>query len=55
MNENLELMMHVYKTSEMGAYSTNSLLEKLQTKENKIKHVLECELKEYQKERGEDN
>lgn len=49
MNENLELMMHVYKTSEMGAYSTNSLLEKLQTKENKIKHVLECEIKEYEK------
>ncbi len=49
MDENLELMMHVYKTAEMGAYSTNSLLSNLKNKENKIKHVLECELKEYQK------
>ena len=49
MNENMELMMHVYETSEMGVYSTKTLLKSLKNKENKIKHVLEMELKEYEK------
>ena len=49
MNENLELLMHIYKTSDMGVYSTKSLLDTLKTKENKIIHVLEMELKEYEK------
>ena len=48
MNENNELMMHVYKTAEMGVFTTKSLLSYIRTKENKIKHVLECELKEYE-------
>ena len=48
MNENNELMMHVYKTAEMGVFTTKSLLSYIKTKENKIKHVLECELKEYE-------
>ena len=40
--------MHVYKTSEMGVYSTTSLINNLKNRENKIKHVLEMELKEYE-------
>ena len=49
MNENMELIMHVYKSSEMGVYSTTSLINNLKNRENKIKHVLEMELKEYEK------
>ena len=49
MNENMELMMHVYEASEMGVYSTTSLINNLKNRENKIKHVLEMELKEYEK------
>lgn len=49
MNENLELMMHIYTSAEMGVYTTGQLIELLRKKENKIKHVLECELKEYEK------
>ena len=48
MNENMELIMHIYKTSEMGVYSTTSLIKNLKNRENKIKHVLEMELKEYE-------
>lgn len=49
MNENLELLMHVYQTAEMGVYTTNNLLTLLMKKDNKITHVLEEELKEYEK------
>ena len=49
MNENFELMMHVHETADMGVYTTTTLLNALKKKENKIKHVLECELKEYEK------
>lgn len=49
MDENNELMMHIYKTSEMGVYTTKTLLGYIKNKENKIKHVLESELKEYEK------
>lgn len=49
MNENNELLMHIYKTSEMGVYTTKTLLGYIKNKENKIKHVLESELKEYEK------
>ena len=49
MNENNELLMHIYKTAEMGVYTTKTLLNYIKNKENKIKHVLENELKEYEK------
>ena len=49
MNENLELLMHVYQTAEMGVYTTNNLFTLLMKKDNKIIHVLESELKEYEK------
>ena len=48
MNENNELLMHIYKTSEMGVFTTKTLLGYIKNKENKIKHVLESELKEYE-------
>ncbi len=49
MNENNELLMHIYKASEMGVESTKMVLDCIKTKDNKIKHVLESELKEYEK------
>ena len=49
MNENNELLMHIYKASEMGVESTKMVLDCIKTKVNKIKHVLESELKEYEK------
>lgn len=49
MDENLELLMHVYQTADMGVYATKNLLELLRKKDNKIIHVLEEELKEYEK------
>ena len=49
MNENMELVMHIYKDAEMGAYATNNLLTLLLKKENKIKNILEYEIKEYEK------
>ncbi len=48
MNENNELILHLYKSAEMGVYSTTCLVNALKNKENKIKHVLESELKEYE-------
>lgn len=49
MNENLELLMHIYQTADMGVYATKNLLDLLRKKDNKITHVLEEELKEYEK------
>ena len=53
MNESLELVKIVYKTAKMGVYTTKKLTEMLKTKENKIKHVLEEALKEYEKHMNE--
>lgn len=49
MNENIELLKHIYQTADMGVYATKNLLDLLKTKDNKINHVLEEELKEYEK------
>lgn len=49
MNENMELVKYLYKVNEMGYLSTKSLINNLKNRENKIKHVLEMELKEYEK------
>lgn len=49
MNENNELLMHIYKSAEMGVYSTTGLINALRNKDNKIKHVLEGEIKGYEK------
>ena len=49
MNENLELLTHIYETADMGSYTITTLLNKLKDKENKIKFVLEREIKDYAK------
>ena len=49
MNENMELLIHIYKTAEMGAYSTKKLLSNLKERDNKIKNLLEYEIEEYEK------
>ena len=48
MNENNELLEHVYKTVTMGAESTTNLLKALKERDNKIKGLIEEELKEYE-------
>ncbi len=48
MREKNELLMHIYNTAYMGEYSTNKLLTNLKNKDNKIKKILEDELKEYE-------
>lgn len=49
MDENLELLTHIYETAEMGSYTITTLVNKIKSKENKIKFVLEKEIKEYEK------
>ena len=48
MNRNLELLTDIYKNSEMGVFSTTTLMNKIKAKENKIKPVLENEIKLYE-------
>lgn len=48
MKEKNELLMHIYDVSYIGEYSTNKLLSTLKSKNNKIKSLLEDELKEYE-------
>ena len=49
MKEKNELLMHVYQTCDMGVKSTTKLLVLLKSRDNKIKKLLEDELKEYEK------
>ena len=49
MNENTELLMHIYQSAEMGVYTTTNLLDILKNKDNKIKTILQKELKGYEK------
>lgn len=49
MNENLELMEYLYQNSEMGVHTLTTLLKELNDKENKIKKLVEEQLKEYEK------
>ena len=44
-----ELILHIYESSQMGIEAINNLLNELKNKENKIKKILEDELKEYEK------
>ncbi len=48
MNENNELLMFIYKNADMGVKSTNKLIRLLNTRDNKIKNVVEGELKGYE-------
>ena len=41
--------MHIYETCDMGVKSTTKLIDLLRDKDNKIKKLLEDELKEYEK------
>jgi hypothetical protein len=49
MDENIELLTHIYETAEMGSYTITTLINKIKNKENKIKFMLEKEIKEYEK------
>jgi len=48
MNENSELVLHIYKDAEMASYTLTRLLKNLKDKDNKIKKTLEDILKEYE-------
>ncbi len=48
MDENVELMLHISKTADMGVHSTKSLLDNLKNKDNKIKELLEDQLQTYE-------
>ena len=48
MNENNELLEFIYQNADMGAKSCTNLLKILNTKDNKIKKIVEGELKGYE-------
>ncbi|MBQ8219169.1 MAG: hypothetical protein IJZ79_05390 [Bacilli bacterium] len=48
MDENNELLLYIYKNADMGVKSTTKLIRLLNTKDNKIKNVVEGELKGYE-------
>ena len=48
MDENIELLEHIYKNAQMGVYSCESLIKDINRKENKIKKILEGILKGYE-------
>ena len=47
MNENMELLNFVYENAKMGVHTLNNLSNTLRNKDNKIKGLIEDELKEY--------
>ena len=48
MNENNELLMYIYQNAKMGVTSCTDLIKLLNGKDNKIKKVVEGELKGYE-------
>ena len=48
MNENNELLLYIYENADMGVKSTTTLINTINGKDNKIKKVLEGELKGYE-------
>lgn len=48
MNENNELLLYIYKNADMGVKSTTKLLKLLNNSDNKIKPIVEGELKGYE-------
>lgn len=48
MNENNELLMYIYQNAKMGVSSCTNLLKSLEGKDNKIKKIIEGELKGYE-------
>ncbi len=49
MDENIEMLEYIYQTSSMGASSMTDLINALHNKDNKIKKILEEQLKCYEK------
>ena len=49
MNENIELLEYIYKNAKMGADSTTTLINTIHNKDNKLKAVVEEQLKKYEK------
>lgn len=48
MNENIELLEHIYKDAEMSVFTLSDLLDKLKDKDNKIKGSIEDILHTYE-------
>ena len=48
MNENNELILYIYENADMGVKSTTTLIRTINNKDNKIKKVLEGQLKGYE-------
>lgn len=48
MNENNELLLYIYKNADMGVKSTTKLIELLNNSDNKIKNIVEGQLKGYE-------
>ena len=48
MNENSELLLYIYQNAKMGVTSCTNLIRILNSKDNKIKKVVEGELKGYE-------
>ena len=48
MNENNELLLYIYENASMGVKSTTTLIRTINNKDNKIKKILEGELKGYE-------
>lgn len=49
MNENNELLLYIYENANMGVKSTTTLIRTINNKDNKIKKILESELKGYER------
>ena len=48
MNENVELLNYIHEDSLMGILSLTTMIRKLNDKDNKIKKLIESELKDYE-------
>lgn len=48
MNENNELALYIYKNADMGVKATTQLIKLLNSRDNKIKNIVEGELKGYE-------
>ena len=49
MNENLELLEYIYQTADMGVKSLTDLLNDIKDKDNKIKKIVDEQIKGYEK------
>ena len=48
MNENIEILEYIYKNAKMGADSVTTLINTIHNKDNKLKAVVEEQLKKYE-------